>query len=1130
MATETDPALDELQLEAAERALEGFVRGELSQVAYEFTRAVRDSTELTAAIFQVSAIRRMWQQRVPAIFRRVLGITQSAAQRTARTLGVTRQVPPGWDNLPGASDERNRARLPEELREWAADVRARLEQIGDTLAREAVRELQAGQAAGETQAQLEARMIAAFNRNSHNMGEDRAQRIAATESVGAWNAGMLGVAAAVAEASPGREFTKRWITRHDDKVRASHRDADGQERPLRERFNVGGVPMRFPGDPTAPADTVINCRCVLQLDVADAADAVAADVATDQEGTRMNEDTAAETAVAFQSRMPAQLKRYWLSGPGAARIGWGTPGSFRRCVRELRDEFPEDTEGLCANLYHEATGRWPGQNRADGDTEGFTVGEENDYDNPRHIAWGSDGTSALAFEDVQTGDHRGFAPGALHWSGNGPWPLMYADRMGEGHDGAVLAGAIRGMRRNGGAIQAAGILYQFMPGGAEAAMLLSEGAPLGVSVDLDDVTFELVPLGSRGDETAEPYTGHLVAASCLPQPDGGFLLTGETETEWITAGSSLASEASKVSFLVGPDGAVPAAAFTAAAGDPVSVGEAAGLSSDSDYLMRITSARVRGATLVSIPAFADARIVLDDTQPREYALAAATNQYAHGDPGYDRVVAYVQTSNGPVAASDAAHAMQMSVVAVKRHLAAAAQKGYVVRIARGTYVRAETEPVADLFKAARDAAEARTASDGDVLTAAATGSVDLPVADRDHEWDGRAAERRVIAWADGDGDKVSRAFAYCTDGMDRTVQSTCKLGYADVIDGTLTIIPRGVFAAQAAMSGARGGVDIPADQRAAVENKLERLRVHVEESTGQNDRDRMEASAWSAIKDLPPMPADWFREPTPEELPTDMGGVHYASGRIFGWVARAGEPHAGFAKKITIESLGRIDTTHFLRQRFTLDDGSTVRAGALTMNTGHHRDGAECETSACAFDDTRTVAGIVTVGMNERGMWFSGAAHPTLSEWDRRVFMACEPSYHLRKGSNGAWQLRGVLTVPVPGHSTPMVASIASIVERNNLALTAAAQEVEIEEAVAAAVQSAAPAKAAPVADVTAGIDYDRLADAMVSAMARARKREEDEAAELAALLAEGQSLAASGFTGNDSYDGVATETDQEGA
>ncbi len=202
--------------------------------------------------------------------------------------------------------------------------------------------------------------------------------------------------------------------------------------------------------------------------------------------------------------------------------------------------------------------------------------------------------------------------------------------------------------------------------------------------------------------------------------------------------------------------------------------------------------------------------------------------------------------------------------------------------------------------------------------------------------------------------------------------------------------------------------------------------------------DELTASAWQAMQDAPAMPAAWFREPTAEELPPGSGGVHYRDGRVYGWVAQAREPHAGFpGKNLTIDSLGRIDLTHFLRAKFLLDDGSYVKAGAFTMNVGHHRDGAECETATCQFDDTRTVAGVVTVGMNERGMWFSGAAAPWLSEWDRTVFSACQPSYHLRQGDDRVWQLRAVLSVPVPGHSSPLLAT--AVAERANLALAASA-------------------------------------------------------------------------------------------
>lgn len=69
----------------------------------------------------------------------------------------------------------------------------------------------------------------------------------------------------------------------------------------------------------------------------------------------------------FQSRLGGELEEYWVRGEGAAKIRWGTSGSFDRCVRALRKHFPQDTEGLCANLHHEATGKWPAEGKDRGE-------------------------------------------------------------------------------------------------------------------------------------------------------------------------------------------------------------------------------------------------------------------------------------------------------------------------------------------------------------------------------------------------------------------------------------------------------------------------------------------------------------------------------------------------------------------------------------------------------------------------------------------------------------------------------------------------------------------------------------------------------------------------------------------
>jgi hypothetical protein len=293
---------------------------------------------------------------------------------------------------------------------------------------------------------------------------------------------------------------------------------------------------------------------------------------------------------------------------------------------------------------------------------------------------------------------------------------------------------------------------------------------------------------------------------------------------------------------------------------------------------------------------------------------------------------------------------------------------------------------------------------------------------------------------------LGMALLYLDDEADPTTQAAWKLGFADYVDGQLRIVPEAVFAIAGALNGARGGVDVPEEDMAALRERTEDLYETVGEALGEDDLrapwdrdDEMTASAWRAMQDLPPMPAEWFREPTAEELPPGSGGVHCEGGRVFGWVAQRGVPHAVHGRSVTIEKLAGsrgLDYSHFLRKEFKLDDGSTVRAGAFTMNVGHHRDGYECETAACQFDDSRTVGAVVTVGMNEGGLWFSGAAGPWLAEWDRRVFSACQPSYHCTQNADGRWALKAVLTVPVPGHSSPLV---ASVIDRANLALTASA-------------------------------------------------------------------------------------------
>lgn len=52
------------------------------------------------------------------------------------------------------------------------------------------------------------------------------------------------------------------------------------------------------------------------------------------------------------------LREYWAHGKGAAKIRWGTPGDWKRCVRYLSKHLGERAKGYCQLRHKEATGMY----------------------------------------------------------------------------------------------------------------------------------------------------------------------------------------------------------------------------------------------------------------------------------------------------------------------------------------------------------------------------------------------------------------------------------------------------------------------------------------------------------------------------------------------------------------------------------------------------------------------------------------------------------------------------------------------------------------------------------------------------------------------------------------------------
>lgn len=529
-----------------------------------------------------------------------------------------------------------------------------------------------------------------------------------------------------------------------------------------------------------------------------------------------------------------------------------------------------------------------------------------------------------------------------------------------------------------------------------------------------------------------------------------------------------------------------------------------------------STARIRGVTLVDIPAFTEARIEVDGPADSDgmvpWSGVLAVEDVATGDGRiFEPEALRWEDPDGdgwPLRwdiEDDGAHLGSVTVGRIRT----IERDGNLVRgtgvfdtnIANGAAAAGlvERRTVTGVSVDLDDIPE-----DSVTIIAAALGSTTLPIAPDDTPFDPEAAEARIIEFGtirDDDGEVVevnvpviAAGFLWVPDDTVMTDPSNFLLPFADVIDGQLYAVPAGIGWASVELEGlVEAGVVSEADEEvidAVIDSYVERLG-------GPTDDNLMDeglvASAWAQFREAPPLPARSFHEPV---LTDSDEFVHLSGDRIFGWVAQSGVCHDAFAGRCVLAPLDNVDLDTFLRQPITLDDGSEVRVGVLTLNVGHDGDGADSESMRAQFDNTRTVAAVITVGIKRdgrgraTGMWFSGVPAPWLSSWDRTVLAACRPSGHWRREPGGRMSLRAVLTVPVPGF--PYKTASASV-DRSNMALAASA--VPVEEAVTVETVEEVTTFEATVDDVL----VQRIAEAVVAEMAAAEARRE----EVARLIAE---------------------------
>ena len=263
----------------------------------------------------------------------------------------------------------------------------------------------------------------------------------------------------------------RWVTVHDNRVRPTHVEADGQVQDLGTPFHVGGAHLLYPGDPAGPLKETANCRCIL--------------IPTDARPA-VNQAVNAKYPFSAIERTAMKLR----IEETARRVG-----EFSDLREEpAGDTVPEPDTATSAS----PDGRWEG---------------------------------VIAREGEMTGDGRLIEDGALRWD-DLPIPLRVAFKDVGGHDGAEVCGRIETVeRRDGGDIYATGTFDLGSATGTEAFRQVSEQMSNGVSIDTDDVTFRIMAKADMPEaDTADSGNGSNEDAD----PDGRVKVAAMSSSDELT--------------------------------------------------------------------------------------------------------------------------------------------------------------------------------------------------------------------------------------------------------------------------------------------------------------------------------------------------------------------------------------------------------------------------------------------------------------------------------------------------------------------------------------------------------------------------------------------------------------------
>jgi hypothetical protein len=607
--------------------------------------------------------------------------------------------------------------------------------------------------------------------------------------------------------------SKRWQATGDDRTRPSHLEADGQQVPINEPFEVGGSALMHPGDPNGPPDLIINCRCTMTFEF------------DEDELLSLLEDDGALVAAA-NGHIPKGYRDQLVAAYSGTVIDGG---DTLTAAADQEDIMADDTDGIMQGVAI---------------VEGEPTGDGRQFDS---VSWPDPAQVIIPFEWQKETTHGGT------------------------HDVVVPVGRVISFERVGNEIRFEAKIDLGSADGAEAWRRYSEGFIGGVSIvadDPDDPFSKDVQLvwpeqcELTDDMSEEQMFETMFSADCA-SPDLAIFPTARIRSLTLVNTAAFIEATADVQPLAAsgathvveiPDR--PPLAWFQEPSEAPEIG-----------LIQVTDAgRVYGYVApkgVAHRAIADrdVQVPLGNVDYRSWM-----NRPTILDTG-ERIATGVVTM-------DCGHASTMAWVGAKQSIdhydnacsviasARIGENAYGVWIAgalmpgvTGTQVArmmacqlsgdwrphrakvgwreftaALVVPVPALTAPSmRIQGGALVASAVPIkmswsnpLVASVVGEVDLPVAPRDTEWDGQAAQTRVFdLCTDGDtvdAECVSRAFLWRDNDADPTTREAYSLGFADVVEGRLQIVPAGV----AATAGGRGvdATDIASEDKDRIKSRI----------------------------------------------------------------------------------------------------------------------------------------------------------------------------------------------------------------------------------------------------------------------------------------------------------------------